>query len=1066
MDDEKYLYTLSPMTDDDIIAQAKGKEVLNEGNYFLRAKEPKPIAGGLYDPAIFGRIGRCECGLTRLPRGTNEVKTCPNCKTIVFANPEDYMRNMAYYRLSIPIIFPYKVDKFWNELHALRLPPYRPTYQTSEGKDKKYSSSQWYQKLILLWNTAWEIVPKDDRLLSITTPEGEEKSLRISEVVHDTPRECIGLVGLFNLQGCTYRGQVLDFKKYLNTCFPIISVHFRPSSFQRGVLQYDKRTIMYSAIIQLSKNINYFAVNFLEDSVDIATMMHNLNMLICIDTNESELLKTGKYHTIRDNTRQRVKRSGRANIFPALDLDMNHVYIPRSLAYKCLDGDIIKSLGETYGQTDARKMYETQDPKAIEVFKELIDKSMVILLRQPVLHKFSIVALHPVLTDEPGIGIPIEICEPLNADFDGDQVPFWLITDDSIVAELNANLTPQNLWFYEKNDKPVFTPRHEILFGLYKATKMGGVKDPDNIPEFVSFEALETAWKTGKIEYDEIVKCDDKLTTYGRSKVEKILGKNLSSALDEPRLGKTNVPISSGNVGKIIAGLQYNPRRGEIVHELINFASEITTHEGISSPPFKEIYDFNDPKIQEIIDSKDSTENKYTKLNKYIEGKVKETIQNLPDNNIMDIINSGARVKMDQMYNIYAPPVYNGEENVDVSNSNLFNGLTERDFVSKGIMNRQVQQVKVTGLPVSGYLNRQMLLAMMDIMFIDKEESPDNVGLLIPRSAAVGRTMMNGTKIRSKGLGNEKVRVKSCVNHIDDNDVFADEINQDQLHIKDGAAIGISFATSFMEAKTQSVLGLKHVDSLQKFEDEKIVAQRGGTVTEISDFLVISGQSGVERYKLSGNIALVGGIDIGSEVNMGDTIVISRRIQPVYYKIADLKDFFGLQVDRDSGMGREPGRGKVLCYAPKSGTIRYPSKDTMTIDGLVIKTSPNELYYYPEGYHIEKGQKFCSGLLDMGKFYEVNQNLQDNFDIMVKQIEDLFGSGTRYELFEVIFKALYKDKFKAHTKFTQTNNFMNRMFYGATKQGLSSFFKEAPEGKIGIEDSIILPLVLGLEPNL
>ena len=136
------------MTDDDIIAQAKGKEVLNEGNYFLRAKEPKPIAGGLYDPAIFGRIGRCECGLTRLPRGTNEVKTCPNCKTIVFANPEDYMRNMAYYRLSIPIIFPYKVDKFWNELHALRLPPYRSFITNSAMVERQIFP--WHTKSILV----------------------------------------------------------------------------------------------------------------------------------------------------------------------------------------------------------------------------------------------------------------------------------------------------------------------------------------------------------------------------------------------------------------------------------------------------------------------------------------------------------------------------------------------------------------------------------------------------------------------------------------------------------------------------------------------------------------------------------------------------------------------------------------------------------------------------------------------------------------------------------------------------------------------------------------------------
>lgn len=383
--------------------------------------------------------------------------------------------------------------------------------------------------------------------------------------------------------------------------------------------------------------------------------------------------------------------------------------------------------------------------------------------------------------------------------FDGDQMAFFVVTDPIVCAELENNMTPHNVWYYEKTRTPIFTPTHEILFGLYYATKMDG-RIRKGV-EFGTFDQMEQAYRDGKIEFDDIVFCDDKQTTYGRSKVERIVGRNLDSML-----GK-DVPVQSGNIGVLIASIGGDKDRATKVRDLNIFASEIITHQGMDTPPFDKIYNFDDPEVKKLINSNESLSIKYNQLNDYIKKQVKTTIDNLPDNNIANMLKGSGRVKMDALYNIYCPVVY---PDGTVSHSNLFQGYSERDFVTKGISNRQVQQIKKEGVPIGGFLSRQLVLAQMDVKFVDKDASPDKIGLKIPRSEALGRTTLDGRKIRTASLSNkEMVVVKSCLNHLD-NYVYADEIDQEHLREKDGASIGISFAMSFTENKTQSVLALKH----------------------------------------------------------------------------------------------------------------------------------------------------------------------------------------------------------------------------------------------------------------
>ena len=72
-------------------------------------------------------------------------------------------------------------------------------------------------------------------------------------------------------------------------------------------------------------------------------------------------------------------------------------------------------------------------------------------------------------------------------------------------------MKPEQIWFYEKENKPIFTPTHEILYGLHLATTYG----KPTKKEFGTFKDLEDAYKRGQVEFDDIVLLNDRKNSYG-----------------------------------------------------------------------------------------------------------------------------------------------------------------------------------------------------------------------------------------------------------------------------------------------------------------------------------------------------------------------------------------------------------------------------------------------------------------------------------------------------------------------------------------------------------------------
>ena len=618
-------------------------------------------------------------------------------------------------------------------------------------------------------------------------------------------------------------------------------------------------------------------------------------------------------------------------------------------------------------------------------------------------------------------------------------------------------MKPEQMWFYEKEAKPIFTPTHEILYGLHLASTYG----KPTKKEFGTFEQLEQAYKDKKVEFDDIVMLDDRKNSYGRAKIEHILNMDLDAGLGEDE------PITVKNINKIISAMSSHRYRARELHELTEFATEIISYVGMDTPPFEQMYDKDDPEIKKIIESQEPVSVKYTKLNNYISKYIMDKVNSLEGSSLPSMLKGSGRVKASQLEEIYSPAIYIDKNDVTISNRTLFEGQTERDFVTKGIDNRKIQQIKREGVPVGGYAERQLVLAQMDYLFKDEKASPDKIGLEIPLSEASGRTRLSGTVISDdvarKANKTDRVKVKSCINHRE-KVIYADEIDQRDLREKDGAAIGVSFAMALTEAKTQSILGLKHGGIKREFEDDRILAYRSGTVKSFdSEFMFIETSEGfTDKYLMCEKT--VPTVKFGQYVQKGDEIAASNRLKQVHDQLADFEAFIGINNIHDSGLTRERERGLVIRYAPCDGTIKYPDANTVQIGEIRFNTNRKELYYYPEGYSVKTGESICSGVLDMQYFMYLNHNDQQCFDAFKKQMLDTYpNQQLRSEIYEVTFKVL-RDEFNAHKTFTNTDNFINRLYAGDTKQGLKRFFNESGEDNvIRIKDSLILPIVLGFD---
>lgn len=357
---------------------------------------------------------------------------------------------------------------------------------------------------------------------------------------------------------------------------------------------------------------------------------------------------------------------------------------------------------------------EATNPETQRLFKEYAEKQIVLVNRQPSLHEYSIFAMKIRLVDDYALHFPIPMCEPLNADFDGDTISIQLVPED-VADETIRTMSPRYVTYYKKNMQTIPTINHETLNGLAVATEwtpedVEELKEPkhyytDYIQLLKDVEVNQTikvgtpivfTGKIGNVEYN------NKITTYGKIRLSKILEKDIDD------LQFTKDPYTRFNAKaatKLSAYLCDFPEDGvEKRKEIQKFCLRVVSLAGVVTFDFNTLFtNTNTESYKEMCRIADSPEltdqqklclltEKYEQYEKEIEATFSDDLKNELDR--------AGRIKLSSIVSLNTPQliVSGVDEKPIITRGSLLSGLTEKDMIYHSIENRSLQSIKTSGV--------------------------------------------------------------------------------------------------------------------------------------------------------------------------------------------------------------------------------------------------------------------------------------------------------------------------------------------------------------------------------
>lgn len=256
----------------------------------------------------------------------------------------------------------------------------------------------------------------------------------------------------------------------------------------------------------------------------------------------SDLLRGKKGRFRRNLLGKRVDYSGRSVIVVGPELKLDQVGLPKEIALEMYRPFVLKELMDTGLAANIKSAKNLIDHRVNEVYDilERVTKNTYVLLnRAPTLHKLSIQAFKPVLTDGLAIRIHPCVCKGFNADFDGDQMGVHLPLSKSAQKEAKELMLPSRNLLKPADGAPVSIPSQEMAVGCYYITSTRSedfAKEQSDSLQNLSImsdkEEAILAYQSGKIGLRQLiaVKINDQLvkTTYGRIWFNSILPSEFS----------------------------------------------------------------------------------------------------------------------------------------------------------------------------------------------------------------------------------------------------------------------------------------------------------------------------------------------------------------------------------------------------------------------------------------------------------------------------------------------------------------------------------------------------------
>ncbi len=215
----------------------------------------------------------------------------------------------------------------------------------------------------------------------------------------------------------------------------------------------------------------------------------------------SEMLR-GKQGRFRQNLLgKRVDYSGRSVIVVGPELKIYQCGLPKEMALELFKPFVMKQLVESGKSTnikDAKKRVERANSEVWDALDVVIKEHPVLLNRAPTLHRLSIQAFEPVLVEGRAIKLHPLVCNPFNADFDGDQMPVHVPLSAEAQAEARFLMLSANNLLKPASGHAVNVPSQDMVLGSYYLTvdKPG---EPGEGKWFRNFDEAMMAYENGEL---------------------------------------------------------------------------------------------------------------------------------------------------------------------------------------------------------------------------------------------------------------------------------------------------------------------------------------------------------------------------------------------------------------------------------------------------------------------------------------------------------------------------------------------------------------------------------------
>lgn len=207
-----------------------------------------------------------------------------------------------------------------------------------------------------------------------------------------------------------------------------------------------------------------------------------------------------------------MKRSqdvaGRGTIIPDATLGLDEVGIPEEMLWTMYDSFLIRKLTQAgYPAIQAAEMTKSRHPLAREMLLREAKERPVIVNRAPSLHRYNMIAAYPQLVPGKTIRVHPFIEAGMAADYDGDTMMVHTPVTPKAVDDAKS-MTLSSILFGDRSKSHLLVfPDMEAIMGIASAAE----KDEKNKPvEFRNLEEAKTAYHQGKIRLGTRIKLKSK----------------------------------------------------------------------------------------------------------------------------------------------------------------------------------------------------------------------------------------------------------------------------------------------------------------------------------------------------------------------------------------------------------------------------------------------------------------------------------------------------------------------------------------------------------------------------